>query len=87
MNDASRYFGAFARATIKLGEIEIEIHEGGSGPPLLFLHGGSGPLPARRFSSGSREFRVIAPAHPGFGDRACRSGSIQSTTSRIFISN
>ena len=46
---------------------EVEMHKGGSGPPLLYLHGGegfgtydptSGPLAER--------FTVYAPSHPGF---------------------
>ena len=46
---------------------EVEMHKGGSVPPLLFLHGGdgfgtydptSGPLAER--------FTVYAPSHPGF---------------------
>jgi pimeloyl-ACP methyl ester carboxylesterase len=56
------------RDTIKLGEIELEIHEGGQGQPLLFLHGGGGPLPGAPFLERLAEkYRVIAPAHPGFG--------------------
>ena len=46
---------------------DIEMHKGGSGPPLLFLHGGGGfgtfdptggPL--------AEKFTVYAPSHPGF---------------------
>ena len=46
---------------------EVEMHQGGSGPPLLYLHGGEGfgtydpttsPLAER--------FTVYAPSHPGF---------------------
>ncbi len=46
---------------------DIEMHRGGLGPPLLFLHGGagfgtfdptSGPL--------AEKFTVYAPSHPGF---------------------
>ncbi|MGH6739500.1 MAG: alpha/beta fold hydrolase [Bradyrhizobium sp.] len=56
------------RTTYKLGEIELEVHEGGKGPPLLFLHGGSGLDPAAPFLALlSRTFHVIAPSHPGFG--------------------
>ena len=56
------------RTTQKLGEVELELYEGGGGPPLLFLHGGSGPNPAAPFLDLlCKRFRVIAPAHPGFG--------------------
>ena len=36
---------------VKLGDIELEMFDGGSGQPLLFLHGGSGCAPTRRFLS------------------------------------
>lgn len=48
MSDAS----VMARETITLAGIEIELHEGGDGPPLLFLHGASGFTPIR-LTSGS----------------------------------
>ncbi len=55
------------QSTVTVSGHEVEIHKGGSGPPLLFLHGGegfgsydptSGPLAER--------FTVYAPSHPGF---------------------
>jgi pimeloyl-ACP methyl ester carboxylesterase len=56
------------RSTLKLGEIELELNEGGSGPPLLYLHGGSGLDPMAPFLARlAQKFRVIAPSHPGFG--------------------
>ena len=67
MNDVTSQAG-LARSTIKLGEVELELFEGGSGPPLLFLHGGGGLRPtAPFFAALSRDFRVIAPVHPGYG--------------------
>ena len=67
MNDASGQVG-LRRETLKLGEIELELHQGGSGPPLLYLHGGSGPAASAPFlATLARRFRVIAPSHPGFG--------------------
>jgi pimeloyl-ACP methyl ester carboxylesterase len=60
---------ALQRSTIKLGDVELEVFEGGSGPPLLFLHGGGGPRPnAPIFERLCKRFRVIAPSHPGFGE-------------------
>lgn len=46
-----------------------EVVELGRGPSLLFLHGGEGPLaPNDRYLHAlARQFRVIAPWHPGFG--------------------
>jgi pimeloyl-ACP methyl ester carboxylesterase len=56
------------RTMLKLGEVDLEVHEGGSGPPLLYLHGGSGLDPAAPFLARlAQKFRVIAPSHPGFG--------------------
>ena len=55
------------QSTVTVSGHEVEMHKGGSGPPLLFLHGGggfgtydptSGPLAER--------FTVYAPSHPGF---------------------
>src|SRR5688572_14145644 len=67
MNDVTSQPG-LVRSTIKLGEVELELFEGGSGPPLLFLHGGGGLRPQAPFlASLSQGFRVLAPAHPGFG--------------------
>ena len=55
------------QSTVTVSGHEVEMHKGGSGPPLLFLHGGEGfgtydpttsPLAER--------FTVYAPSHPGF---------------------
>ena len=53
---------------ISIGSCRIRLMRGGSGPPLLFLHGGGGigiwlPSMARL----AKTFDVIAPEHPGFG--------------------
>src|SRR5215469_17880347 len=64
MPDAS----GMARETMTLAGIEIELHEGGSGPPLLFLHGASGFRPDPPYVGLlARHRRLIAPSHPGFG--------------------
>ena len=56
------------RDTIKLGEVELELYQAGQGQPLLFLHGGGGPIPDAPFIDRlATKFRVIAPTHPGFG--------------------
>ncbi len=56
------------RDVVKLGAVELELFDGGSGQPLLFLHGGNGPRPDAPFLAALCDtFRVIAPAHPGFG--------------------
>jgi pimeloyl-ACP methyl ester carboxylesterase len=53
---------------ISLAGVDIEVWEGGDGPPLLFLHGAGGfrPGPAYLDLLG-RHRRIIAPSHPGFG--------------------
>jgi pimeloyl-ACP methyl ester carboxylesterase len=67
MNDASGH-GGLTRSMLKLGEVEIELYTGGGGPPLLYLHGGSGLVPSAPFLDRlCRRFRVVAPVHPGFG--------------------
>ncbi len=64
MSDAS----VLARETITLAGIEIELHEGGNGPPLLFLHGASGFVPGPPYVGLlAAKRRLIAPSHPGFG--------------------
>ena len=46
----------------------IRVLRGGSGPPLIFLHGASGHVGWLPFLDMlSQRFDVIAPEHPGFG--------------------
>ncbi len=53
---------------MRLGDIDLELHETGDGPPLLFLHGGQGFVPDQPFVGMlAKRYRVIAPSHPGFG--------------------
>ena len=53
---------------LRLGEIELELHEAGDGPPLLFLHSGGGFEPNEDYVAMlARRYRLIAPSHPGFG--------------------
>jgi pimeloyl-ACP methyl ester carboxylesterase len=47
--------------------LALTFDERGSGPAVLVLHGGGGPLTVARFVEAmSAESRVIAPVHPGF---------------------
>lgn len=56
------------REMIKLGDVDLELHETGDGPPLLFLHSGQGFMPEQPFIAGlAQRYRLIAPSHPGFG--------------------
>ena len=53
---------------VAAGRYTVEVVEEGSGPPLLFLHGISG-LHWTPFLDGlAKQYRVIAPRTPGFGD-------------------
>ena len=53
---------------IDLGGIAVETVIAGTGPPLLFLHGGDYVAQNAAFLDRlARRFRVIAPRHPGFG--------------------
>jgi pimeloyl-ACP methyl ester carboxylesterase len=53
---------------IKLGSVDLELHEAGDGPPLLFLHSGQGFVPDQAFVGLlAKKYRLIAPSHPGFG--------------------
>lgn len=56
------------RQMLKLGDVELELHETGEGSPLLFLHSGQGFAPEDPYVAllGKR-YRLIAPSHPGFG--------------------
>ena len=47
---------------------DLEVHEKGAGRPLLFLHAGEGLHPERAWLDAlAKNFRVIAPCHPGWG--------------------
>ena len=52
----------------KLGGLELEIAEGGTGRTLLFLHSWRGDdITSPALTALSTRMRVIAPSHPGFG--------------------
>lgn len=56
-----------SRVSIRNGRFDIPLQWGGSGPPLLFLHGAGGPALGAPFLDRLAEhFTVYAPAHPGF---------------------
>lgn len=56
------------RGRLRLGEVDLELFEGGEGQPLLYLHGGRGLQPDSAFLRQlCRDFHVVAPVHPGFG--------------------
>ncbi len=51
------------------GRTRIRVHEGGSGEPLLYLHGAGGLFPDDPFVARLAErYRVFAPCLPGYED-------------------
>lgn len=54
--------------TLRSGDVDMEVFEGGSGDPLLYLHCAGGFSPDHPFVSLlTAKRRVVAPSHPGFG--------------------
>ncbi len=69
MNDAATADANAVKSTrLQLGDVDLELHRGGKGPTLLFLHGGGGFDPNAPFAAKlARDFDFVAPMHPGFG--------------------
>ncbi len=68
MTDAAVADCVVTTSRVQIGDVDLELHRGGKGPSLLFLHGGGGFDPSARFVSLlARDFDVVAPMHPGFG--------------------
>jgi pimeloyl-ACP methyl ester carboxylesterase len=60
----------FTRRTLKINGTDTVVLEAGSGPPLVFLHGG-GTVTGFDFAAAwSRKYHVVIPYHPGFGPSA-----------------
>jgi haloacetate dehalogenase len=63
-------FGGFALADLAVGEVTLRVRSGGSGPPLLLLHG----YPETHLMWGgiagalAEQFTVVAPDLRGYGD-------------------
>jgi pimeloyl-ACP methyl ester carboxylesterase len=56
------------RTTLSIADVELELFQGGEGPPVLYLHSAQGTSEDDPFLAQlAREFRVVAPSHPGFG--------------------
>jgi pimeloyl-ACP methyl ester carboxylesterase len=68
MTDAAVADSPMTTSRLHIGDVDLELHRGGKGPTLLFLHGGGGFDPRAPFVSMlARDFDVVAPLHPGFG--------------------
>ncbi len=53
---------------LSVAGIELHLHRGGDGPPLLWLHGGgASPEWLMHHEALAEQCNVIAPSHPGFG--------------------
>lgn len=58
----------FTESTLELDGCRVRLRRGGSGPPLLYLHGASGAAQVLPFMDQLAErFDVLVPEHPGFG--------------------
>ena len=57
------------KISLNVAGAEIEMLQGGQGKPLLFLHGGEGPVTysAEYLKLLAKNYRIYAPWHPGFG--------------------
>ncbi len=66
----SKVPSGFERREINVNGANVVLFEGGSGEPLVFLHG-AGTASGFNFSaSWARKFKVYLPYHPGFGESA-----------------
>lgn len=54
--------------SVRNGMFQTPVLEGGTGSPLLFLHGTHGLQRDRFLNLLSDRFHVVAPTHPGFGE-------------------
>lgn len=52
---------------LRVRGVELACRQVGHGPPLLVLHGGSGPTPGASYLAAlAAHFTIILPTHPGF---------------------
>jgi pimeloyl-ACP methyl ester carboxylesterase len=62
--------------TMSIAGTTLELTERGHGRALLFLHAGEGLVPERPWLELlSRNYRVVAPWHPGYGNSPLIDGS------------
>jgi len=59
---------AFSQGFVDIRGCRLNLHRGGSGEPLLYLHGANGaPAVAPFMEKLAVGFEVLVPEHPGFG--------------------
>lgn len=60
---------------VRVGEVDLEVVRGGSGPTTLVLHGPSTYTPDTPFLTLlARHASILAPSHPGFGESSRPDG-------------
>jgi pimeloyl-ACP methyl ester carboxylesterase len=58
----------FGQSFVEVDGCRVNLRRGGSGPPLLFLHGASGaPVILPFMEKLAARFDVLVPEHPGYG--------------------
>ena len=58
----------FTEEFVDVGGTKVHMLKGGSGEPLLFLHGSGGPHGWLRYAQGlAAQYTVYMPSHPGYG--------------------
>ena len=56
-----------SKTSVRVGNIEVELFSGGSGPALLFLHGAGGNSGWQAYHEElSKSYTVYVPSQPGF---------------------
>src|SRR5580658_11138679 len=58
----------YSTSAVTVRGCRIRLMRGGSGDPLLYLHGASGAAWLPFLQTLTKHFDVIAPEHPGFGE-------------------
>ena len=78
----------YTEQLIDVAGIRLQLLRGGSGEPLLVLHGAGGnPGWLAYHRELAQHFTVYAPSHPGYGNPVDPIGSVPSTTWRTSIAS
>lgn len=71
--------------TRTIGGVPVEIHGGGSGPPLLYLHAEQYFEPVKPYLDAlAKKWTVIAPRHPGYG-AASKAADLRSVDDLAYL--
>ena len=55
------------QSRMQIGDVDLEVHRGGEGPPLYFAHGAGADPKAPFLDMLTKTFSVTMVLHPGFG--------------------